>query len=127
MARTWSARGTVPPSATGPWACLRLRRGHESWSPTRPGSVPMPRRDTSGGRSPFLRPCGMLVGANDGAIDMMQAPIERAVGVRLLLEVRQDAVPDAGPAPAIEAGGHCLPGAVPLREIPPGRTRASEP
>lgn len=69
----------------------------------------------------------MLVGANDGAVDMMQAPVERALGVSLLLEVRQDAVPDAGASPAIEAGGYCLPGAVPLGQVPPGRSCPIQP
>src|SRR5947208_359535 len=69
----------------------------------------------------------MLMGANHGAVDMMQAPVEFACGVRLLLTVGQDAIPDPVSPPAIEAGGNCLPGTVLLRQIPPGRSRAIEP
>lgn len=69
----------------------------------------------------------MLVGANHGAVDVMEGPVERALGVGVLLEVRQDAVPDPSPSPAIEAGGNGLPGTIPLRQIPLGRTGAIEP
>jgi hypothetical protein len=47
----------------------------------------------------------MLVRSNDGAIDMMQAPIQLTCLVCLLLQCGQDPLPDAGPSPAIEAGG----------------------
>ena len=69
----------------------------------------------------------MLVGANDGAVDMMQAPVELPLGICLLLEVGQDAVPNAGPSPAIEAGGDCLPRPVLLGQIAPGSTGPIEP
>ena len=69
----------------------------------------------------------MLVRSDDGAIDMMQVPIQLACGVSLPLQLGQDLVPDAGSAPAIEAGGNRLRGAVLLRQIPPGRARAIEP
>jgi len=69
----------------------------------------------------------MLVGANHGAVDMMEAPIERPLGIRLPLEIRQDPVPDTGTSPAIEAGGDRLPRAVLLREIPPRRSGSIEP
>ncbi|GAC1641679.1 MAG: hypothetical protein NVS4B2_31210 [Chloroflexota bacterium] len=69
----------------------------------------------------------MLVGANHGAVDMMQTPVEFAFGVRLRLKVGQDAVPDPSATPAVEAGGKRLPRAVLLGEIPPGRTRSIEP
>ena len=69
----------------------------------------------------------MLVGANHGAVDVMERPIELPRRVGMLLQFCQDAIPDAGTAPAIEAGGNRLPGTVLLRQIPPRRTRAIEP
>jgi len=34
---------------------------------------------------------------------MVERPIELAIGIGLLLEVRQDLIPEAGPSPAILA------------------------
>lgn len=67
------------------------------------------------------------MGANDGAIHVMEAPVKLALGVGLLLEIGQDAVPDASTSPAIEAGGNRLPGTILLGQIPLGRTGAIEP
>ena len=39
-----------------------------------------------------MRPGGMLVGANHGAIDMIRAPVQLALCFSLLLEIRQNAV-----------------------------------
>lgn len=60
----------------------------------------------------------MLVRANHGAVDMMERPVKLPRGVCLLLEVCQDAVPDAGTSPAIEAGRD--------RRIPDTEALASE-
>ena len=51
----------------------------------------------------------------------------RFVGVCVLLKIRQDAIPDAGASPAIEARGNRLPGTVLIGKIPPRRSRAREP
>ena len=69
----------------------------------------------------------MLVGANDGAIDMMQAPVEVPCGVGLLLQFRQDAVPDTGSSPPIETGGNGLPRTVPGGQITPRCSRTVQP
>jgi hypothetical protein len=54
----------------------------------------------------------MLVSANDGAIDVMQTPVEFPIGIGVLLKIGQDTVPNTRSSPAIEAGGNRLPGAV---------------
>jgi hypothetical protein len=69
----------------------------------------------------------MLMGANHGAVDMMQAPVQLALGISLLPEFRQDAVSDAGLTPPVEPGGKSLPGAILCRQVPPGRSRVVEP
>ena len=69
----------------------------------------------------------MLVGADHGAVDVMETPVQLAFGVCLLLKIRQDAIPDAGASPAIEARGNGLPRTVLSGKIPPGCSRASEP
>jgi hypothetical protein len=65
----------------------------------------------------------MLVRPNDGAIDMMELPIEIAGLVRLLLQFGQDPIPDPGFDPAIEARGAGLPRSIVGGEIPPWCTR----
>ena len=69
----------------------------------------------------------MLVGADDGAIDKVEQPIELAVRIRLLLEGVEELLPDIRSLPAIEAAGHGWPGPVPLRQVPPGRPGAEDP
>jgi hypothetical protein len=46
----------------------------------------------------------VLVCPHDGAIDEVQAPVELALGIGLSLQRRNEAIPDAGSRPAIEAG-----------------------
>jgi hypothetical protein len=69
----------------------------------------------------------MLVRSHDGAIDMMQVPIQLDCGVSVPLQLGQDLVPNASSAPAIEAGGDRLPGTIVRGEIPPGSARAIQP
>jgi hypothetical protein len=69
----------------------------------------------------LFAPRCMLVGANDGAIDMMQAPVQLACRVCLLLQLDQYPLPDPGSSPTIEAGRNRLPGAILIRKIPPRR------
>jgi hypothetical protein len=69
----------------------------------------------------------MLVGPDNGAIDVVDLPIELACGLGVLLESRQEALEDPSFLPAIEATGHCAPGAIALGEISPGRPRPQDP
>ena len=69
----------------------------------------------------------MLVGSHDRAIDKMEVPVELPGRITLLLDGSKEPVPDAGLAPAVKAAGHCLPGAIALRQITPGRPGAEEP
>jgi hypothetical protein len=67
------------------------------------------------------------MGTHDGAIDEMEVPVHPAGVVGLLLEGGQDAVPDARPAPAVEAAGDRLGAAVALREVLPRCPAAQNP
>src|SRR5260370_24875457 len=67
------------------------------------------------------------MGTNDGAIDEMQVPVHPTGLVGLLLQRGQDAVPDAGGTPAIEAAGDRLVAAVALRQVLPGRSGPQDP
>ena len=69
----------------------------------------------------------MLVSADNRAIDIVRGPVELPGGVSLLLDSGQEAVPQAGPAPAIEPAGDRAPGAIPLGEVTPRGARAEEP
>jgi hypothetical protein len=70
---------------------------------------------------------GMLMGANDGAIDVMPVPVESALGIGLLLDGLKEMLPDTGFLPAIEAAGHGAPTPKALGQIPPRSSRAEEP
>src|SRR3712207_215016 len=72
-------------------------------------------------------PRRMLVGANDGGIDVLDGPLQRAGGIRLLLEGFQDRLPDTSLPPAVEAAGHRLPGTIAGRQVAPGGTGAEDP
>jgi hypothetical protein len=69
----------------------------------------------------------MLVGADDGAVNVLRRPVQLTGRVALLLERGQHRVPDAGGSPAVEAGGHALPGAVALGQIAPLRAGGVDP
>jgi hypothetical protein len=69
----------------------------------------------------------MLMGADDGAIDEVQLPIELAGGIGLPCERVKQALEDAGSLPAVEATGDGAPGAIALGQIPPGRPGAQDP
>jgi len=69
----------------------------------------------------------MLVGSHHGAINVVNFPVNPALGVSLLLDGLQDAIPDASLAPAAEAGGHRPPRSVPPGKVPPGSPSAKEP
>ena len=48
----------------------------------------------------FGRTCGVLVSSHDGAINIMNRPVQLAIGIGLLLDGLKEALPDAGSAPA---------------------------
>jgi hypothetical protein len=61
-----------------------------------------PRERPSAWAAPLF-PCRMLVGAHDGAVDLIQGPVELAVGLGIRPEFREHGRPDAVPPPAVEA------------------------
>jgi hypothetical protein len=69
----------------------------------------------------------MLVRPDHCAIDKVEIPVELARGIGPRLDGRQEPVPDAGLAPAVEAAGHRLPGAIPFGQITPRCPRAEQP
>ena len=69
----------------------------------------------------------MLMGSNDGAIDIMNVPVESTFGIGLLLDGLQEMLPDAGFSPAIEAARHGTPRPKALGQIPPGGTPTQYP
>ncbi len=69
----------------------------------------------------------MLVGSDDGGIDVVDFPVQLALGIGPSLNGLQDAIPDTSLASAVEAGGHRPWRAVSLGQISPRRTRAKDP
>jgi hypothetical protein len=69
----------------------------------------------------------MLVGPDNGPIDIVDLPIDLALTIRWGLRASKNALPDPGPAPPVEATGHRAPGAIALGQVAPRRTRAEEP
>jgi hypothetical protein len=69
----------------------------------------------------------MVMRPNRRPIHNMEGPVERPVGVRLLLQAGQDTVPDARLLPAIAATGDGFPAANAGGEIDPGGAGAQHP
>src|SRR5437016_5174966 len=69
----------------------------------------------------------MLMGAHDGAVDEVQAPVQEARAVALLLQAVQNALPDPRLAPAVEPARHRRPRAEAGRQIAPGGSGAQDP
>lgn len=67
------------------------------------------------------------MGTNDGAIHEVEVPIHLTGLVGLLLQGGQDALPDAGGPPAVEATGDRLVVAVALGQVLPGSAGTQEP
>src|SRR5438105_11344566 len=67
------------------------------------------------------------MGAHDSAVDEVQAPVQEARAVALLLQALQNALPDASLAPAVEPTRHRRPRAEAGRQIAPGGSRAQNP
>jgi hypothetical protein len=64
---------------------------------------------------------------NNGGIDKVQVPVNLAAGIRLRLQGGQEALPQAGLAPAIEPTGDGADWTKALGQIAPGRTCAQDP
>jgi hypothetical protein len=69
----------------------------------------------------------MLVRPDDGAIDIMDIPVELSCGVGALLDRGKEASPETCFAPAGEATGNGDPAAIPLGEVTPGGSCADDP
>lgn len=69
----------------------------------------------------------MLVHAANGAIHIVDIPVRVRCGVGLLLDRGEEASPDAGLAPAVEAAGEGGLAAIPLGQVTPGGTCTEEP
>jgi hypothetical protein len=69
----------------------------------------------------------MLVGAHDGAIDVMDRPIDLAGRIGLRRDGVEETLLNAGLLPPVEATGHRAPGAITLRQIPPRSIRPEDP
>jgi len=63
----------------------------------------------------------MLVRSDDRPIDEVDAPVHLPGFVRLLLDGREDPIPDPSLPPAPESAVHRRPRAVPLRQVSPRR------
>ena len=64
----------------------------------------------------------MLMGSNDRAIDIMNVPVDVALGIGLLLHGLKETLPDTSFLPAIEAAGHGAPTPIALGQITPWGT-----
>jgi hypothetical protein len=137
LGRPGSTRFTCPPSIHGGKTRASCR-----WPgvTTRGISLPPPsaRRWTLGLKPPRLRPKAsvsgalfgpsrVLMGSDHGAIEIMEVPVDLALGVGLRLHRRQELTPDASLLPAVEATGHGTPQAIAFGQIPPGSPGAQNP
>src|SRR5262249_13136070 len=77
--------------------------------------------------SPLAGACRMLMGTDDGAVNKMEAPVQLASGIGLLLEACQDVLPDTRCLPAVEPAGNSLPRPISFGQIGPGRSSRQEP
>ena len=64
---------------------------------------------------------------DDGAVNEVQGPVNPPPSIGVGLQAFQDAPPDTGLAPAIEAAGHRTGRAVTLRQVLPGRSGPQDP
>src|SRR5246500_1034922 len=72
-------------------------------------------------KTPFFRPCGVLMRPDDGRID------DQIFEVRIIRHRLEDPPPDTLDAPSTEAPEHAVPIPKCLREITPGRARTHNP
>jgi hypothetical protein len=104
----------------------RLRRWPRQQALCRRQSPPRLRPKASACGSPFGF-CRMLMGADDGAIDDVQTPVEPTLGIDLSLQRSEDAIPHPGLLLPGEARRDRLPRAVTLGQGAPGAAGAQEP
>jgi hypothetical protein len=69
----------------------------------------------------------MLVGSDDGAIAIMDIPVELASRIGVRLSRRHELAPEARPLPAVEATSAGAPRAIALGQIAPGGAGAQHP
>ena len=69
----------------------------------------------------------MLMRPDDCPIDVVDRPVHFALRLRDGLDVGQQTIPDPRLAPAVEAGGHRLPGTVALGQVTPRGARTQDP
>ncbi len=67
------------------------------------------------------------MGTNDGGIDMMGLPVQRADRIGLSLDGSEEAVPDPGLFPAVEPGGDGGGRSIAGGQVGPGRAGAQDP
>ena len=76
---------------------------------------------------PCVGPSRVLVRADDGAIHIVDIPVQALGGVGTLLDRSKEASPDTRLAPAVEAAGDSGPAAIPLGEVAPRGTGTDDP
>src|SRR5258708_9169350 len=72
-------------------------------------------------------PSGALGGTHDGAVDEVHRPIQLSLSICEPLQSSEDALPDTGAPPAIEAVGDGVSRAVLWGQVAPGRSRGQDP
>src|SRR5271156_3001934 len=72
------------------------------------------------GRPFFSSPGRGLVGADDGAVDEEQVPVDASIGLALHLQMFQDPLPEASAGPTAEAAVDGLPGTEAFGQVAPG-------
>lgn len=72
-------------------------------------------------------PCGMGVSPHHSGVDVMHFPVDPPFAVCLLLDLGEDALPDAVLTPAVEAAGDGAWWAVTFGQVLPGRSGAQDP
>ena len=77
--------------------------------------------------APFFGPSGLLVGTPEGPLPIVEVPGEGSVGVGLCLDRREEALPEAGLAPARTPARDRAPRARSRRQITPGGASTEEP
>jgi hypothetical protein len=77
--------------------------------------------------APAVGPSRMLVRADDGAIHIMDIPVQVLCGVGRLLDRGKEASPDARFPPALATARHGAPWTIPLWQITPGGAGADDP
>ena len=77
--------------------------------------------------APAVGASRMLVRADDGAIHIVDIPVQVLCSIGLLLDRGKEARPEASFPPAIETARHGAPRTIPLWQITPGGTGADDP